>query len=243
MLAIKWVFSFLTIYFLVFVQLYAQNLNVERVEFNGAQFRFDYNLLDTLSGRVYTILLYSSHDNYAQPLTKVSGDVGLEVSPGRGKQIIWNASEEVKDIKGKISFEIRAKIYIPFIRLGNFDDYKRLKRGKEYNFTWQGGSNRNILNIELYKQNKLVHLFPNVANVGNYKMLLPKGLKPGKNYRFKISDSKNKDEVVYTHYFKIKRRTPLVVKTFSFFAVGGALFFLQEQEPPDNTIPNPPDPN
>jgi len=103
--------------------------------------------------------------------------------------------------KGKISLELKGQVYVPFIELTGFD-YKIMKRGKEYSVTWSGGRGNNVLNLELYRNEERMHVFPNVANVGEYTMVLPKKIKPG-NYILKVSDTKNQDDIVYTKQFKI----------------------------------------
>ena len=44
-------------------------------------------------------------------------NVGLEVSPGQNKEIIWNATEALgADSDGRMSFELRAKSLCPFCK-------------------------------------------------------------------------------------------------------------------------------
>ena len=51
-------------------------------------------------------------------------------------------------------------------------------------------------------------------------------IKPGKNYRFRISDSKNEDEVVFTNRFVIKRRVPLFLKALPVIMAGSVLYLM-----------------
>ena len=79
--------------------------------------------------------------------------------------------------------------------------------------------------------------------MGHYKLTLPKDVKPGKDYRFRISDTKNKDEVVYTGTFIVKRKTPLIVKILPVVAVGVGVVLLGGGDDGPSNIPNPPDPD
>jgi hypothetical protein len=191
----------------------AQTFTIRRVELADQKVIVHYDLTDEVSGRSYTLSVFGSHDNYLNPLQKLTGDVGLEIKPGLNRKITWDAKSELgEDFTGAVALEVRGKLYIPFVRFSGFEDYKTLKRGKPYQLTWSGGTQQNILNFDVYKGEKKVATFANIANVGNYKMTLPKDAKPGKDYRLKISDTKNKDEVVYTGNFAVKRKTPLLLK-------------------------------
>jgi hypothetical protein len=153
--------------------------------------------------------------------------VGLEVKPGNNNKFSWDAKAELgENFSGSVSLEIRGKLYIPFVRFGGFDEYKAIKRLKPYEITWSGGTPQNILNFDLYRGEKKVMTFPNIANVGHYKLTLPKDVKPGKDYRLRISDTKNKDEVVYTGAFIVKRKTPLLLKILPVLALGYAATLL-----------------
>lgn len=199
----------------------AQQFTVKRVELANQQVIVHYDLTDDVTGRSYTLNVYGSHDNYLNPLQKITGDAGLEVKPGLNKKIIWDPKAELgENFSGSVALEVRGRLYIPFVRFTGFEEYRVLKRSKPYQLTWSGGTQQNILNFDLYKGEKKVATFANIANVGNYKLTLPTDTKPGKNYRFKITDTKNKDEVVYTGLFAVKRKTPLLLKVLPLLAVG-----------------------
>lgn len=205
----------------------SQDIIIRRIELEADKVSLFYDLKDTTRGRFYTLNLYSSRDNFINPLTKATGDLGLEVVPGSNRKIEVNAKEEFgATFEGKVAFELRAKVYIPFIRLEGFNDYKKFKRGKPYEIHWSGGRPQNVLNFELYKGDSKVHTFSNIANGGKYVMIFPPDTKPGDNYRFKISDTKNKDEIVNTKEFSVKPKIPLALKLVPFVAVSAGLYFI-----------------
>jgi hypothetical protein len=107
-----------------------------------------------------------------------------------------------------------------------FNDFKKFKRGKPYEIHWNGGRPQNVLNFELYNGEQKVHTFSGIANGGKYNLIFPMDTRPGNNYRFKISDSKNKDEVVNTGKFSITRKVPLLVKAIPVIALGGVIYIL-----------------
>ena|SRR5882762_596961 len=210
----------------------AQDIIIKRVELENEKVYLFYNLIDSTRGRNYTVNLYSSRDNFINPLQKLQGDVGLEVVPGNDRKIEVNVKEEFgAAFEGKLAFELRAKVYIPFIRLDGFNDYKKFKRGKPYELHWSGGRPQNVLNFELYRGENKITAFTNIANAGKYNLVFPPDTKPGSNYRFRISDSKNRDEIVNTGAFTIARKFPLLLKALPVIAVGGALYFVTKPKP------------
>ena len=130
----------------------AQEFAITSVELAGDKMLVFYNLIDTVKNRHYTIHVYSSIDRYLNPLGKISGDVGLEVAPGKNKKITWNISEEFgADFSGKVGVEVRGRLYVPFVRFTGFEDYGVLKRGAPFVITWSGGTRQNVLNFDLYR--------------------------------------------------------------------------------------------
>lgn len=224
----------------------AQEVRIKKVEIQAnGDIVVSYNLLDDQLDRKYALYLYASTDNYIQPLEKVTGDVGVNIAVGENKQITWHAKEELGDgFEGSIALELKGNIYIPFITLDGFDDYKALKRGKPYDITWTGGRGDNILNFELYQGEEKIIVFEERPNVGNTSMTIPKKVKPG-TYRFKISDSRNRDEVVFTANFIVKRKIPLVVTVgVGVVVVGGTILLIDMlSKDKENKIGDPPLPS
>ncbi len=217
---------------------FGQQFKIKRVEIEGNNVNLYYDLLDETPQRTYTVTIYSSHDNFVSQLVQISGDVGLEVKPGSNKKIVWNAKEELgSDFRGKVGLEVRGRVYIPFVRLDGLNN--KFKRDKPYEITWTGGTQQNILNFELYKGEEKITAFPNIANVGHYTLTMPTTVKPGKGYKFKITDSRNKDQVVITGPFAVGRKIPLAVKTLPILLVGGGVYLLTQGTGGPENIPDP----
>ena len=197
-----------------------------------------YDLVDTEGSREYTVTVFSSRDNYITPLEKVTGDVGLEIKPGGFKKIVWSAKDELgNDFNGKVAIEVRGRVDIPFVRLDNL--YKTMKRGKPHKVTWTGGTHQNILNFDLYKGDNKITSFPNIANVGYYTFMLPTAVKPAKGQKFKITDSRNKDQIVITTPFAVTRKVPLAFKAIPILIIGGAILALPKSSQGPQEIPDP----
>ncbi|MEQ8424967.1 MAG: GPI anchored serine-threonine rich family protein, partial [Cyclobacteriaceae bacterium] len=136
------------------------------------------------------------------------------------KKMEWNIRQEYGGFKGRIALEIKGRVYTPFVRLDNYAIKKAYKRGKTYNISWKAGGT-NPIHLELYKGNLRLDGAMNHPNNGVYTLTLPKDSKPGKDYRLKISDSRNSDEVIYTPYFKVVPKIPMAVKVLGGLVIVG----------------------
>ncbi len=211
--------------------IFAQDLRINNIRFENNQVSIQYEILDTLLTRQYTVRAYSSRDNFLNPLKQVNGAIGHEIFPGAERTMIWDAQEELgADFDGSVAVELRARVYVPFIQIPWFDDVEVLKKKRTYSITWAGGRSGNVLHFDLYNSKKeKVATFANVANVGHYDLTIPADVKPGKGYRFKIRDSKNEDEIVFTEYFNIKRKVPLALLFIPVAAASTAAYSLINQ--------------
>jgi hypothetical protein len=237
-------FFFLTFVLFLASELKAQTIEIKSVKYLDEKVVIDYELLDSLEGRSFSVRLYFSVDGYLNPLVKVSGDVGLEVKSGKNRKIVWAITEELPpDFSGKVALEIRGRLFIPFIQTESINSYNVFKRKRKYQLTWSGGTSQNVLNFDLMKGDKKITTFPNLANVGHHTFEFPIHIRPGKGYHFRISDTKNKDEIVVTNTFKIKRKIPLLVKSIPLLAMGYGISILTGKSPvpfSDDDIGEPP---
>src|SRR5689334_9416588 len=129
----------------------AQEFKINTVEVTMEGIAIHYDLVDTVKNRFYTVHVFSSKDDFLNPLAKVKGDAGLEVRPGRGKKILWDPKEFGATYRGSVEFEVRGKLYVPFVNFTNLKDLKAIKRTKPTTLIWTGGTRQNILNFNLYK--------------------------------------------------------------------------------------------
>lgn len=205
----------------------AQNVFViEQIEMVDNKVVIRYNLNDDNMNHTYLVQLFTSQDNFTVPLTKVSGDVGVDVKPGLAKRITWDATKEAGNFSGDISFEIRGRIYVPFVKLKAMDEGAVFKRGKNYPITWTSGNTNGQVNIELYKGDVRIAGDNNQPNVGKYEWFIPGGTKKGSDYRLKFTNTKDQGDVVYSQPFTIKPKIPLIVKAIGAAIVGGGIFFI-----------------
>jgi hypothetical protein len=220
----------------------AQKIFIRKIELAQEKIIVTYDLEDSNPNNQYKIALYSSKDKFSAPLTKVKGDVGTEVNPGLGRKIEWNVIEEYGAYAGSISLELRGIVFIPFVRIKDLESGTKFKRGKTYAVNWRPG-NTNPIHIELYKGSDRVGGELNHPNNGVYSLTIPAKAKSGKDYRLKITDSRKPDEIIYSEYFQVKPKFPLVLKAVPVVAAGVLIATLSggggSGETPKATIPNP----
>lgn len=226
----------------------AQTVTIKKIELAGENVVVHYELEDSNPNNEYLINLYSSKDNYFAALSKVTGDVGMDIKPGANKKIVWRIRDEYGGYKGKIALEIRGKVYVPFVRLQGFDANKKYKKGSTINLSWKPGAS-NPINIELYKGGQRIQGDMNLPNNGSHAFFIQKQVGAGSDYRIKITDSRNTDEVVYTNYFKVGSKIKVWMIAAPIAVIGGLVAVLagggskDPEDIGDNKLPKAPDPN
>lgn len=215
---------------------HAQDISIQQIELDGSTITFSYSLNDTSRGRTYVVGLYSSRDNFTNALQRTAGDVGIGVTPG-SKKIVWNVGEEFGEtFEGTVSFEIRSKVYVPFIRLQDFDKVEKRRRGVPLEVTWTGGRPQNILRFDLLQGDRRIATYTNIANSGHYTLTIPTSVRQGLEYRFKIYDPKNPDEVVFSKPFVVTRRFPLLYIAAPAVVLGTAAYLLFDSDPESDEV-------
>ncbi|CAN5597928.1 hypothetical protein BH10BAC4_BH10BAC4_12130 [soil metagenome] len=222
-------------------QSFAQSVTIKNIELAGEKIIVSYDLDDSNPNNEYQLSLYASKDKYSAPLTKVKGDIGDAVKPGADRKVEWNLIEEYGTYKGKISLEIRGRVFVPFVKLRDFDTSTKYKRGKTYPVAWRPG-NTNPIHIELYRGSQKVSGELNHPNNGEYALSIDSKVQPGKDYRLKITDSKRNDEIVYSEYFTVIPKVPFALKLVPVIAIIGGVAVLvggksTEKDPAKEIIP------
>ena len=198
---------------------------------------------------LFNVNLYSSKDNFENPLTLVTGDVGQNVAPGKKKRIEWLAKNELGDFEGSLIFEVRAFLPAPAFDPLEFVDFNlsEIKSGKSYRIQWKGGKPNEKIDILLYEDGKQTAKIAQVDNSGKYLFKIPKGSKSS-NYRIQLDGDSG---TVGSSQFKIKRGISPLIIGGGVLVVGGivaAILLLDFDgggggEPTNNDLPVAPEPN
>jgi hypothetical protein len=228
--------------------LFAQSVENINASFDGEKITVSYFLNSTEVSQKFKIELYGSHDNYSQPL-QVTGDAGENVLPGRAKIVMWNAKEALpSDFDGDVRIKIKAiKMAAPALAFEPLT-LKTYKKGRTISMKWTGGYKSDKVTIELQK-NKVIDqpVAELIDNNGAYEWKLPKNVK-GKNYQLVLTNSSQKSsDPITSDEFRVKPRTPFIVKILPVLVAGGVAVFLFGNDdkpgtgdPPDyDTLPGP----
>lgn len=215
---------------------FGQSIDVDWIELIGDKVVVHYNLDDPNPTRLYLVNLFTSKDNYTSPLTRVTGDVGTDVKSGADRKITWDITNELGEFKGNLSFEVRCRIFVPFVRLTDFDKGKIFKRGKNYPITWSSGNKGGQVNIELYNdQQERVWGESNLPNSERFDWYVPHVPK-GDGYRLKFTNTKDRSEIQYSQPFAIKPKVPMLLKAGAIALVGGGIFILTGGKKTDSGV-------
>lgn len=237
--------SLLAFLLLAFFVVEAQKVAIKRIELAGEKIIVHYDLEDSNPNNEYQISLYSSQSNFATALTKVSGDVGNEVKPGADKKIVWNVREELGPYKGKLSLEIRGRMFVPIAKFTNITTATKMKRGKNHVITWKPGNSSSI-NIEFLNGGQNIATQTNVPNSGSYTLYIPASASKGKDYVVRISDARNPQDTAVSPSFAVTSKVPLLLKVLPIAVIGGVAIALSgggrggEEPPGSNELPIPP---
>lgn len=222
----------------------AQRVDNVKASISGDIIIVSYDLIaDT--DESFNVNLYSSKDNFEQPLTLVTGDVGVNIKSGKGKRIEWLAKNELLDYKGNLIFEVRAFLPEPAfdpLEFVNFD-LKEIKSGKSYRLQWEGGKEDEKIDLILFEDGNEKYKIATVNNDGRYLWKIPKGNKSS-TYQIQL---RAETGIVASNSFQIKKGFPTLLVGGGALLVGGITAAIIILDPfggeEGNELPIAPDPN
>lgn len=224
---------------LLAITAHAQTASIKKIELAGEKIIVHYDLDDSNPANEYQMNLYASQSNFATALTKVSGDVGSEIKPGPNKRIEWNAREELGPYKGRLSLELRGRMFIPVAKINSISAGERYKRGKSHQLTWKPG-NSNQVTIELLKDGQTISTQPNQPNNGSFSLFIPPHTVIGDDYSIRITDTKDGENATTSNPFRVTRKVPLLLKVVPVLGVVGIAAVLTSggkgEDPEDGYI-------
>ena len=121
----------------------------------------------------------------------------------------------------------------------------KFKRGSAIQIRWTGGNPEDEYALDLFDGRFHYRHVGELKNSGTYPWIIPKDVKPGKEYKFKLTNTDDFGEYAFSKSFIVKKKVPLAVWIVpGALIVGGAvylLFFHGEDPVPD--LPAPIEPN
>jgi hypothetical protein len=224
----------------------AQQIENVRADFDGEKVIIVYDLITEQDDDRFSVLMFSSHDNFQNPLSLLVGDAGQVVQPGAARRITWDAKSSLPtDFDDDITFKIRASLTVTLHHPTRLEvkplDFAAYKRGGKLNMEWNGGKESEPISIELLRGNSVIQQLAEVENKHMFSWSIPGKLKPGKEYTIRISKGVTSNIQSISQPFEIRPRVSLWVKLIPVAIVGGVVAILSgsgsKEEDPD--LPGP----
>lgn len=101
------------------------------------------------------------------------------------------------------------------------------KKGKMIEIRWTGGSPEDEFALDLFDGRFHYRHIGELKNSGIYPWIIPKDVDPGKEYKFKLTNTEDFGEYTFSESFIIKRKVPIAVWIVpGALVVGGAAYLL-----------------
>jgi len=195
-----------------------------------------YDLKSADPSQKFKIAVYSSHDNYANPVSHVTGAVGENVSPGKGLRIEWDAKSSLpQDFNKETTVRLRGVAMVQAKPL----EKTVYKKGGNVELAWSGGGKSDKINIELMREDAVYKTLAEGADNSNaFSWKIPKNLKAGKTYSLRLTDVTNPMQPSATSQFEIKAKIPMVVKiAAAAVVIGGGIYLATQGNNDDDKLP------
>jgi hypothetical protein len=212
----------------------AQTIENVRSTFQNNKITITFDIVNAKAGQEFNVQVYSSHNGFATPLTYLSGDVGHSVKPGVSKKVEWDVQGELKNFTGDITLDVRAEIVLAWLFLQPKSGTGSVRRGKDFDIRWQGGSASDNVKLEYIFEGKTT-LIGEAKNTGTFTWNVPSDLPKGKGYELRLTSGGRST----TENFLVKSKLPLLVKVGP-VVVAGALAYLLLRPTPEEPLPTPP---
>ena len=233
------------------ISAFGQTLENVKAAFDGEKMVITYDLGFTDANQKFKVAFYSSHDNFARPLSSTTGDVGESVHVGKSNKVIWDVKNTLPpDFDGEITIKIKTNKVLAAAPSATKLSLKPLdknvyKKGQSVEVKWQGGSPDEKVNIELYRGSELkLRLADKISNSQMHTWKIPKGVK-GKDYTLRISNAANATELSNSQEFAVKPKVPILFIILPVAVAGGLVAILGTEPPPpaNENLPGPVKPN
>ena len=222
---------------------YSQNISITNITNDRGKLIVNYTLAPNLAGEKYNLQLYSSHNNYASPVTFVEGDIGSDIqATGTTMTVIWDAAKELKNYTGQLQVEIKGSVsYIP---IHSNMVIPTTKAGKSVALRWNGGGNSDQIKLDLYNGGVFFRTIGTLSNNRSYEWLIPEDVTKGKSYQIKFTNTSQTSESFLTTPFGIKQKTKATWILIPVGVVGagvGVYYGFIRDPDEEQDLPNPPD--
>ncbi|MCU0352432.1 MAG: GPI anchored serine-threonine rich family protein [Cytophagales bacterium] len=204
----------------------AQQITNVEIATKGNLVVVEYDLVGSLPGQLFEVKLYGSHNEMREPLVYVRGDVGTGIPAGRGKRMEWGAKKEIGNFDGTMNLKVEATLIFSPMAVKTPKNLTVMRRGRDYKVSWDGGVEKENLQLELWKDTTLRFIITRVPNQGEYTWQPPMNLEPGDTYKVRLMSVNAPANYRFSEPFVIRRKYPLAAKLAPAGVVAGVGFWL-----------------
>jgi Ser-Thr-rich glycosyl-phosphatidyl-inositol-anchored membrane family len=213
---------------------YGQTFENIRPTISGDKVIITYDLKYPDPTQKFNVSLYGSHDKYTNPITPVEGNIGQNVTPGKGLRIVWDAKNSTVSLDSEIIFRLKGTLKLALKPLGT----TAYKKGQDVKLDWVGSGASDRMNIELIRNGKVYKtLAEKTPNTFSYNWKIPKNLKAGKDYSIRLTNANLPNEVSASELIIIKPKIPLLIKGLVVAGVVGVVIWQPWKGEEDNNLP------
>jgi len=205
----------------------------------GEKVVITYDIAGAAQGQKFKVTVYGSHNNFAAPLTLVSGDVGRdrEIPGGANKRVEWSAKSELKDFVGDVTFEVRAEMVAAAFVIQQPVMGSKFKKGKVADIVWQGGVPGENVRLDLLKGGSVVSQIASLQNSARYSWAVPKSVAKGSDYQVRLSGESG---TTTSGTFTVKPKSKFAIIALPIIAVGVVAAILLNGGGGGGDLPPPP---
>jgi hypothetical protein len=191
---------------------------------------------DHSSREEYKIKIFTSADNYAEPLA-----VEIEkVKAGDTINVNFDAQKTIGMYKGQLEFLFTAEATLFPVQI--VETNRKFRRGKTIEISWEDFHDAGWYDVELLKNGVVETKMIGSYRGTKYTTTLPKKMTEG-NYAIRISPTNNKEWCSEDYVIAIQPKIGLAVIAGTGALIGTSVLLLSESSnSKNNDLPGPPQP-
>lgn len=221
-------------------ELLAQKISNVKAVSEGNQVKIIYDFEAPDANQKYRVELFSSLDNFVNPLNSVSGAVGDTIVAGRGKTVYWSSNRAGLNYEGLVSFEVRARKFTPLKFTNIFAQNYMMGKNIDVSYIGYKHNPQSYFILTNAKDSVRVPTQPSATNASQVQ--IPK-MNAG-SYNLKLVNPDDNQVAVSTE-FVIKKNRHLLLKIgvpVAVIAAGAGVYFLTNKTTTTTTESDLPDP-
>jgi len=189
------------------LQAIAQKITPTSISIENGKIAIIFTVKD-LGNKKIAAKLYTSIDNYKNPVKEVSGNIGTDISQGENT-VYWDYKKEGVRLPDDIDFEIKAttlKLQYTSVFTHNKHFFMiPAEIGKKINneIIWRSNNFKKEVIVELYLDGSKSMVLDIIKNTGKYQWQPASAIGTDKNYQIMIVSNDDKEDYIISNHFEI----------------------------------------